>query len=160
LRLVALQVYSALPVFWYGVFSKMARVTVEDCVERIPNRFDLVMRASQRARSISAGAQLTVDRDNDKNPVVALREIADKTVDIDDLQEGLIRSLQKHVEFDEPEPEDEAELLEALEQEVSGASPEEEIAEDVLSIQDDAVMQDVAGDVAPDVDVTIEPQEG
>jgi len=138
----------------------MARVTVEDCVERIPNRFDLVMRASQRARSISAGAQLTVDRDNDKNPVVALREIADKTVDIDDLQEGLIRSLQKHVEFDEPEPEDEAELLEALEQEVSGASPEEEIAEDVLSIQDDAVMQDVAGDVAPDVDVTIEPQEG
>jgi len=138
----------------------MARVTVEDCVERIPNRFDLVMRASQRARSISAGAQLTVDRDNDKNPVVALREIADRTVDIDDLQEGLIRSLQKHVEFDEPEPEDEAELLEALEQEVSGASPEEEIAEDVLSIQDDAVMQDVAGDVAPDVDVTIEPQEG
>lgn len=137
----------------------MARVTVEDCVERIPNRFDLVMRASQRARSISAGAQLSVDRDNDKNPVVALREIADETVDIDDLREDLIRSLQKHVEFDEPEPDDEAELLEALEQEVSGASPAEEIAEDVLSIQDDAIMQDVAGDVAPDVDVAPEPQD-
>jgi len=137
----------------------MARVTVEDCVERIPNRFNLVMRASQRARSISAGAQLTLDRDNDKNPVVALREIADATVDIDELQEGLIRSLQKHVEFDEPEPEDEAELLEALEQEVSGASPAEEIAEDVLTVQDEAMMQDVTGDLAPDVDVTIEPQE-
>ena len=101
----------------------MARVTVEDCVEKIPNRFDLVMQASQRARNISAGAELTVDRDRDKNPVVALREIAEETINLDELEEGLIRGLQKHVEFDEPEPEDEAELLAALEQETSGASP-------------------------------------
>lgn len=82
----------------------MARVTVEDCVERVPNRFELVLLASHRARSISQGAPLTVDRDNDKNPVVALREIADETVDSDDLHEDLIHSIQKLVEVDEPEP--------------------------------------------------------
>jgi DNA-directed RNA polymerase omega subunit len=76
----------------------MARVTVEDCVERIPNRFDLVALAAQRARQISAGSALTVDRDNDKNPVVSLREIAAETVPLDDLEEDLIRSLQHHVE--------------------------------------------------------------
>ncbi|MCH8834490.1 MAG: DNA-directed RNA polymerase subunit omega [Proteobacteria bacterium] len=84
----------------------MARVTVEDCVTKIPNRFELVMMAAQRARSIAAGAELTLDRDNDKNPVVALREIADETIDLDDLREGLIKSLQKHVEMDEPEEDD------------------------------------------------------
>ena len=84
----------------------MARVTVEDCVTKIPNRFELVMLAAQRARSIAAGAELTLDRDNDKNPVVALREIADETIDLDDLREGLIKSLQKHVEMDEPEEDD------------------------------------------------------
>lgn len=73
----------------------MARVTVEDCVERLPNRFELVLTASQRAREIGAGAPLTVPRDNDKNPVVSLREIADQTVSIDDLQEDMIRSYQK-----------------------------------------------------------------
>ena len=88
----------------------MARVTVEDCVTKIPNRFELVMMAAQRARSIAAGAELTLERDNDKNPVVALREIADETIDLDDLREGLIRSLQKHVEMDEPE-EDEVDLI-------------------------------------------------
>ncbi len=88
----------------------MARVTVEDCVTKIPNRFELVMMAAQRARSIAAGAELTLERDNDKNPVVALREIADETVDLDDLREGLIKSLQKHVEMDEPE-EDEVDLI-------------------------------------------------
>jgi len=81
----------------------VARVTVEDCVQRVPNRFDLVMVAAQRSRDISAGATLTLDRDNDKNPVVALREIADETVEIDALQDALIRGLQKHVELDEPE---------------------------------------------------------
>ena len=81
----------------------MARVTVEDCVVKIPNRFELVMIAAQRARDISAGAQLTIDRDRDKNPVVALREIADETVDLEMLREGLIKGLQKHVEADEPE---------------------------------------------------------
>jgi DNA-directed RNA polymerase subunit omega len=83
----------------------MARVTVEDCIDKVENRFDLVLLASHRARMISSGAQITVDRDNDKNPVVALREIADETVSPGDLKEDLIHSLQKYVEVDEPEPE-------------------------------------------------------
>ena len=81
----------------------MARVTVEDCVDKVPNRFDLVLLAAQRAREISGGSELTIDRDRDKNPVVALREIADETLSPDDLKEDLIHSLQKHVEVDEPE---------------------------------------------------------
>ena len=83
----------------------MARVTVEDCIDKVENRFDLVLLASHRARMISSGAPLTVDRDNDKNPVVALREIAEETVSPGDLKEDLIHSLQKYVEVDEPEPE-------------------------------------------------------
>ncbi len=83
----------------------MARVTVEDCVLKIPNRFELVMLAAQRARNISAGAGLTVDRDNDKNPVIALREIADETIELDELEEALIKGLQRHVEMDDPEGE-------------------------------------------------------
>ena len=83
----------------------MARVTVEDCVDKVENRFDLVLLASHRARMISSGAPLEVDRDNDKNPVVALREIADSRLTPDDLKEDLIHSLQKHVEVDEPEVE-------------------------------------------------------
>jgi len=89
----------------------MARVTVEDCVLKVPNRFDLVMLAAHRSRGISAGASLTVDRDNDKNPVVALREIADETVGLDEMRDSLIRSLQRHVEVDEPEEEDTLELM-------------------------------------------------
>jgi DNA-directed RNA polymerase subunit omega len=88
----------------------MARVTVEDCVLKIPNRFDLVMLSAQRAREIAAGGSLTVERDNDKNPVVALREIADSSVDIDNLRQALITGLQKHVETEEPE-EDMMELI-------------------------------------------------
>ena len=88
----------------------MARVTVEDCIDKVDNRFDLVLLASHRARQISQGAMITVDRDNDKNPVVALREIADETLSPGDLKEDLIHSLQKHVEVDEPEP-DPASLL-------------------------------------------------
>ncbi len=83
----------------------MARVTVEDCVDKVENRFDLVLLASHRARTISAGGAITVDRDNDKNPVVALREIADSRFAPEDLKEDLIHSLQKHVEVDEPEME-------------------------------------------------------
>ena len=83
----------------------MARVTVEDCIEKIPNRFELVLLASHRARLISSGSAITVDRDNDKNPVVALREIGDGTISSGDLKEDLIHSLQKYVEVDEPEPE-------------------------------------------------------
>ncbi|MEM6667085.1 MAG: DNA-directed RNA polymerase subunit omega [Pseudomonadota bacterium] len=82
----------------------MARVTVEDCVDKVPNRFELVLLAAHRARQIANGSQLTIDRDNDKNPVVALREVADKTLMPDDLKEDLIHSLQKQVEVDEPEP--------------------------------------------------------
>jgi DNA-directed RNA polymerase subunit omega len=83
----------------------MARVTVEDCIDKVENRFELVLLASHRGRMISSGAQITVDRDNDKNPVVALREIADETISPGDLKEDLIHSLQKYVEVDEPEPE-------------------------------------------------------
>jgi DNA-directed RNA polymerase subunit omega len=81
----------------------MARVTVEDCIDKVENRFDLVLLASHRARLISAGQPITVARDNDKNPVVSLREIADATMQPADLMEDLIHSLQKHVEVDEPE---------------------------------------------------------
>lgn len=80
----------------------MARVTVEDCILKIPNRFDLVMLAAQRARDISSGAALTIERDNDKNPVVALREIADTTIDLDSLQNSVVQGLRKHVETEEP----------------------------------------------------------
>ena len=83
----------------------MARVTVEDCIDKVENRFDLVLLAAHRARQVSQGAPITVDRDNDKNPVVALREIADQTLSPGDLKEDLIHSLQKHVEVDEPEAE-------------------------------------------------------
>jgi DNA-directed RNA polymerase subunit omega len=81
----------------------MARVTVEDCVDKMPNRFDLVMMAAHRAREISAGAPLTVARDNDKNPVVALREIADETIPVEDLREHAIEAYQRQIEVDEPE---------------------------------------------------------
>jgi len=83
----------------------MARVTVEDCVLKVPNRFDLVMVAAQRSREISAGSPLTVERDNDKNPVIALREIAEETVSIEELSDALIQGMQRHVEIDEPEEE-------------------------------------------------------
>ncbi len=86
----------------------MARVTVEDCVLKVPNRFDLVMVAAQRSRDISAGSPLTVERDNDKDPVIALREIADETVDVDELNDALIQGMQRHVEIDEPEEEQQA----------------------------------------------------
>ncbi len=81
----------------------MARVTTEDCVDKVPNRFDLVMLAAHRAREISAGSPITVDRDNDKNPVVALREIAEETQPADELRERLIESNQSQIEVDEPE---------------------------------------------------------
>ncbi|WP_181702868.1 DNA-directed RNA polymerase subunit omega [Chthonobacter albigriseus] len=89
----------------------MARVTVEDCIDKVENRFELVLLASHRARMISSGSPLTIDRDNDKNPVVALREIADVTVSTGDLKEDLIHSLQKYVEVDEPEQDTVAGLI-------------------------------------------------
>jgi len=81
----------------------MARVTVEDCVDKVPNRFDLVLLAAQRAREMSGGAELTIDRDRDKNPVVALREIAEQTVKPDDLREALVTSLQRVLPDDDDE---------------------------------------------------------
>ncbi len=81
----------------------MARVTVEDCIDKLPNRFELVLLSAHRARMVSQGAPLTVERDNDKNPVVALREIADESIDREDLREDFVHSMQKHVEVDEPE---------------------------------------------------------
>ena len=89
----------------------MARVTVEDCVDKVQNRFELVLLAAQRSRQIASGGPLTVDRDNDKNPVVSLREIAETPVQPEDLREALIHSMQKHVEVDEPEEDDIAQLL-------------------------------------------------
>jgi DNA-directed RNA polymerase subunit omega len=126
----------------------MARVTVEDCVVKVPNRFDLVLVAAQRAREITAGAPLTLDRDDDKNPVVALREIADETVPIDRLQDQLIRGMQKHVEIDEPEEAIELEsnlfgITEALgvgglaEEVEEEPAEEDELAEDMLSLEDE-----------------------
>jgi DNA-directed RNA polymerase subunit omega len=83
----------------------MARVTVEDCIDKVDNRFELVLLSAHRARMIASGAPLTIDRDRDKNPVVALREIADETIQPEDLKEEFIHSLQKQVEVDEPEAE-------------------------------------------------------
>ncbi len=91
----------------------MARVTVEDCVDKVPNRFELVMLAAHRAREITAGSAVTIDRDNDKNPVVALREIADETQGAADLRERMIESHQTQIEVDEPEDDDMALLMSA-----------------------------------------------
>jgi DNA-directed RNA polymerase subunit omega len=82
----------------------MARVTIEDCIDKLPNRFELVLLSAHRARMISQGAPITLNRDNDKDPVVSLREIADETINKDDLREEFIHAMQKHVEVDEPEP--------------------------------------------------------
>lgn len=90
----------------------MARVTVEDCVEQVPNRFDLVMLASQRSRDIANGAEIEVERDDDKNPVVSLREIADQKVDKEGLKDELIRGMQRFVDSDEPEEDDDAPVFE------------------------------------------------
>jgi len=95
----------------------MARVTVEDCVEKVPNRYELLMVAAQRAKDIESGAPLQVNRDNDKNSVVALREIAENKVSIEDLQHSLVMNLQKYVEVEEPE-EEELEII-AAEKELS-----------------------------------------
>ena len=128
----------------------MARVTVEDCVTKVPNRFQLVMLASQRARNISAGEALTVERDNDKNPVIALREIAENTVGLDELEESLITGLQRHVEMDEPE-EDDVDLL-AIQQELNQGAGDGDQPVVVIdgSFEDAAVAAaDMAGDIMP-----------
>lgn len=130
----------------------MARVTVEDCVEKVPNRFELVMLSAQRAREILAGASLTVEADNDKNPVIALREIADETVKLDDLRDSLVQSQQRHVEFDLPEEEEGEELVELLESDTHVAGVDEGIPVDQESSQIETAekapemqFEDVAG---------------
>ena len=139
----------------------MARITVEDCVLRVPNRFELVLLAAQRAREVASGSPLTVDRDNDKNPVVSLREIADGTIQVEDMQQHLLQNLQKHVEKDEPE-EDNPELLSAGE-ELIGLEPrrsliDEEIADDVLTVGGQVLIgaDEDEGEVTID-DATAEP---
>jgi len=130
----------------------MARVTVEDCVEKISNRFDLVIMAAQRARSVSAGSEITVDRDNDKNPVVALREIADNTIELPELRESVIRGQQKHVEMDEPEEDDVD--VQAMQRELMGDMPtiddgarDEEGLPDGMVFEDDVAAMDEGGDI-------------
>jgi DNA-directed RNA polymerase subunit omega len=125
----------------------MARVTVEDCVLKVPNRFKLVLLAAQRAREITSGAPLSLDRDDDKNPVVALREIADETVGLAHLEDSLVRGMQKHVEMDEPEeaPELEQTLFGIAdpvgavigEDEIDEEAVEGELDEDMLSVADE-----------------------
>ena len=127
----------------------MARVTVEDCVLKIPNRFDLVMLSAQRAREIAAGGSLTVERDNDKNPVVALREIADSSVDIDNLRQALITGLQKHVETEEPE-EDMMELI-ASDTNIAGVPYEAEAeAEEEMQVEGAEAATEQPGPAAGD----------
>jgi DNA-directed RNA polymerase subunit omega len=137
----------------------MARVTVEDCVLKVPNRFELVLLAAQRARDVTAGAQITLERDNDKNPVVALREIADETIGLDALQNALIKGMQKHVEIDEPEEDTEieigaqqwpTELAQPVDMEEEEGAVDEELNEDVLFVADDDAVG-LSDDVNPDL---------
>jgi|TARA_Y100000588_G_scaffold395197_1_gene521185 DNA-directed RNA polymerase subunit omega len=133
----------------------MARVTVEDCVEKVSSRFQLVLLAAQRSREILAGSPITVEKDNDKNPVIALREIADETLDLEELTDALVASQQRHVDFDILEEEsDEDEVVELLESEshVEGVSLGEPVDETVNQIEipsDSKKMrfEDVAGSV-------------
>ena len=122
----------------------MARVTVEDCIVQVPNRFELVMYAAQRARDVSGGSQILIDRDRDKNPVVALREIAEETIQLDQLKDSVVRGMQKHVEMDEPEEAPELEttlfgvadptLSVISDEEIDEEAVDEELDEDLLSV--------------------------
>ena len=126
----------------------MARVTVEDCIDKVENRFELVLLAGHRARLISQGAPITIARDNDKNPVVALREIADETLSPGDLKEDLIHSLQKHVEVDEPEAPDAPVIADATTGVASDIEEEENIVFDRMTEED--LLAGIEGLVAPE----------
>ncbi|WP_135077860.1 DNA-directed RNA polymerase subunit omega [Terasakiella sp. SH-1] len=132
----------------------MARVTVEDCIVKIPNRFELVMSAAQRTRDISAGAELTVERDNDKNPVVSLREIADETIAIDNLQESLIRGSQRMAPARDEEEETSSE-----ETAVEAAEDNADALADALNVQDDSASLDAAGALAFQDEVEIDDED-
>ena len=134
----------------------MARVTVEDCVEKIPNRYELLMVAAQRAKDISAGAPITVSKDNDKNPGIALREIAEGTVNIEELQKSLVLGLQKYVEVEEPE-EEELEILAAekeladLDEQFSAVALDAADVDDAMQIHDSDNDLDLDGDADSDL---------
>ena len=138
----------------------MARVTVEDCIDKIPNRYELLMVAAQRAKDISSGSPLTVDRDNDKNSVVALREIAEETVSIEELQRSLVMGLQKYVEVEEPE-EEELEIMAAereladLDEQFSGLLPLMEMEDSMQrhGVDDDVMDLDSESDIDADVEI-------
>ena len=114
----------------------MARVTVEDCVDKVPNRFELVMLAAHRARELSAGAPLTVDRDNDKNPVVALREIAEETQSVEALRERAIEAHQTQIEVDEPEEDAMALLMGVEKDRPQNDMPEENLLRALMEAQE------------------------
>ena len=126
----------------------MARVTVEDCIDKVDNRFDLVLLASHRARMISSGGPITIERDNDKNPVVALREIADLTVSPDDLREELVHSLQKYVEVDEPESDGQELTDQTAAASTDADEAEENIAFDRMS--EEELLAGIEGLVPPE----------
>jgi DNA-directed RNA polymerase subunit omega len=127
----------------------MARVTVEDCIDKVDNRFELVLLAGHRARQISQGAQITVPRDNDKNPVVALREIAEETLSPGDLKEDLIHSLQKHVEVDEPET-DGQELTDQTDATAIAADTDEDDNVTFDRMTEEDLLAGIEGLVAPE----------
>jgi len=135
----------------------MARVTVEDCVEKIPNRYELLMVAAQRTKDIAAGSMLTLPRDNDKNTVIALREIAEGTVSIGELQRSLVMGLQQYVEVEEPE-EEEMEIMAAekeladLDEQFSGVLLDNEMS-DNMQIRDDDIDLDAEVDSADDTEL-------
>ena len=135
----------------------MARVTVEDCIDKIPNRYELLMVAAQRAKDIASGSPLTLPRDNDKNTVVALREIADGTVSVEELQKSLVMGLQKYVEVEEPE-EEEMEIMAAekelsdLDEQFTGLLPQAEIDDNMQIHGGDDDALDLDADVDSDID--------
>jgi len=129
----------------------MARVTVEDCVMKVPNRFELVLVAAQRARDIASGTPISIDRDNDKNPVVALREIADSTIVVDDLKNARVTGLQKQPEADEPEEDRDLTIIEPTWPRGAGDTAiDEEIKEDMLFSGDEEADVDIDGEAELD----------
>ncbi len=143
----------------------MARVTVEDCIDKIPNRYELLMVAAQRAKDLSAGAPLTVARDNDKNSVVALREIAEETISIEELQRSLVMGLQKYVEVEEPE-EEELEIMAAekelseLDEQFTGLLPQAELDDNMQIHGGDDDALDLDADANADADVDLDGELG
>lgn len=143
----------------------MARVTVEDCVDKIPNRYELLMVAAQRAKDIASGSPITVSKDNDKNPVIALREIADETISIEELQKSLVMGLQKYVEVEEPE-EEELEIMAAekeladLDEQFSGLLLDADLNDSMQVHGGDDDELDLDAETEGDSDVGFDDEEG